>query len=208
MRKDVILTRPIRSSFLGVSQDAKSILQTLFVTSKPYSDRLKRLLLVNQPDCLDESNQLYKEYIDSKSLGDLINQGYIRLKPKMERGQHEEIKTYIIVSFDNFSSSANPEFRDFTLNFDIICYNDNWCLNDFKIRPIQVCGYCDGILGSVSDKNKISRSQHIRLSGIGEYNFLGCNQAILNEDLGMYTLSYRAVHFTEDNQTIGEITNA
>ena len=57
MRKDVILTRPIRSSFLGVSQDAKSILQTLFVTSKPYSDRLKRLLLVNQPDCLDESNQ-------------------------------------------------------------------------------------------------------------------------------------------------------
>jgi len=39
---------------------------------------------------------------------------------------------------------------------------------------------------------------NIKLSGMGEYAFLGCNLAVLNEDISMYTLSYRAIHFTED----------
>jgi len=38
----------------------------------------------------------------------------------------------------------------------------------------------------------------IQLSGMGEYRFLGCNLTVLNEDISMYTLSYYAVHFTED----------
>ena len=46
---------------------------------------LKRLLIVNNPDCLDSTNSDYKTLIDSKSLGDLINEGYIRLNPKIER---------------------------------------------------------------------------------------------------------------------------
>ena len=35
---------------------------------------------------------------------------------------------------------------------------------------------------------------------MGEYAFLGCDLAVLNEDISMYTLSYRAIHFTEDKQ--------
>ena len=33
-----------------------------------------------------------------------------------------------------------------------------------------------------------------------EYAFLGCNLAVLTEDISMYTLSYRAINFTEDKQ--------
>ena len=46
MRKDLIATQPIYSSFLSVEKDTEQILKTLFVTTKPYSDLLKRLLVL------------------------------------------------------------------------------------------------------------------------------------------------------------------
>lgn len=201
MRKDLVKTQPLRSSFLSCSLDIQKILETLFVTSHPYSDVLKRLLIINKPDCLDMSNQEYQDEIDSYSVGRLIDQGYIRLNPKIPRGEHEEIKSYILVSFDNFEPSKNPEFRNCTINFDVICYMDAWCLDDYKTRPLEICGYIDGILNSLSDKNKnigYSIGDNIKLSGFGRYIFLGCNLSVLNEDISMYTISYRGLHFTED----------
>jgi hypothetical protein len=73
MRKDLIKIQPLRSSFLSCEKDTETILKTLFVDSKPYSDVLKRLLIVNNPDCLDMENQDYKKIIDSKSLGQMID---------------------------------------------------------------------------------------------------------------------------------------
>ena len=48
MRADVITTKPIYSSFLSCDKDTEKILKTLFVSSRPYSDRLKRLLIINE----------------------------------------------------------------------------------------------------------------------------------------------------------------
>ncbi len=202
MRKDLVKIQPLRSSFLSCEKDTETILKTLFVDSKPYSDILKRLLIINNPDCLDLQNEDYKKMIDSISLGEMVDdQGYIRLNPKIARGTHENIKAYIIISFDNFSPSRrNPEFRDCTVNFDIICYMDEWCLDNYQVRPLKICGYIDGILNSLTDKNKMAKSlgNNIHMSGFGAYKFLGCNLAVLNEDISMYTLSYRALHFTQD----------
>jgi hypothetical protein len=93
---------------------------------------------------------------------------------------------------------------DCTVNFDIICYNDEWDLDIFRERPIVIAGYIDGILNSISNQYKSLQTRpagnNIKLSGMGEYAFLGCNLAVLNEDISMYTLSYRAIHFTEDKQ--------
>jgi len=188
-----------------VKKDTETILKTLFVDTKPYSDMLKRLLIINNPDCLDTDNEDYQKMIDSKSLGKMIEEGYIRLNPKIAREEHENIRSYILISFDNFSPSKNPEFRDCTINFDVICYMDEWCLDDYKIRPIKICGYIDGILNTMTDKNKKinnSMGNNIKMSGFGEYVFLGCNEAILNEDISMYSLSYRAIHFTEDKEQL------
>lgn len=202
MRKDLVKIQPLRSSFLSCEKDTETILKTLFVDSKPYSDILKRLLIINNPDCLDLQNEDYKKMIDSISLGEMVDdQGYIRLNPKIARGTHENIKAYILISFDNFSPSRrNPEFRDCTVNFDIICYMDEWCLDNYQVRPLKICGYIDGILNSLTDKNKMAKSlgNNIHMSGFGAYKFLGCNLAVLNEDISMYTLSYRALHFTQD----------
>ena len=211
MRKDLITTKPIYSSFFSCDKDIKAILKTLFITSKPYSDMLKRLLIINNKDCLDLRNQKYQQVIDSMDLAVLLQKGYIRLNPKISRGTHEEIKSYILISLDGFTQNPrNPEYRDYNINFDIVCYSDAWTLQDYKVRPLMICGYIDGILNSLTEKNQqIQKSlkPQIKLSGIGQYNFLGCNEVVLNEDLSMYTLSYFGSHFTEDFNKIGEVSN-
>jgi hypothetical protein len=72
----------------------------------------------------------------------------------------------------------------------------------------MICGYIDGILNSLTQSNRQLEKSHnsnIKLTGIGEYKLLGCDYNILNEDLGMYTISYHGTHFTEDIQKIGVI---
>lgn len=211
MRVDVTKIRPIHSSFFSCGKDTETILKELFVKSGTYSDRLKRLLIVNNPDCLDMSNQKYQKLIDSKSLSILRKQGYIRTNPKIARKEFEEIKSFILLTYDNFSSNAvDPKYMDCTLNFDIICYDDEWDLDNFQIRPIVIAGYIDGILNSISNDNKIAwqnrgTSSNVKLSGMGEYYFLGLNLVVLNQDISMYTLSYRALHFTEDKEKMGSL---
>lgn len=205
MRYDVRSMKPIYSSFLSCEKDMEKIVKLLFVNSKPYSDKLKRLLIINNPDCLDENNQRYQALIDSKPLSVMRKEGYIRLNPKIARKQFQNIKSYILVTFDNFSPNrVDPKFMDCTVNFDIICYDDQWDLDGFRERPLVIAGYIDGILNSISNEYKNPQKKpvgnNIKLSGMGEYNFLGCNLAVLNEDISMYTLSYRAVHFTEDKK--------
>ena len=210
MRADVIKMRPIHSSFFSCAQDTETILKQLFVKSNPYSDRLKRLLVVNKPDCLNQNNQDYQKLIDSKPLSVLRSEGYVRTNPKIARKEFENIKSFILLTYDNFSSNAvDPKFMDCTVNFDIICYDDEWDLDNFQIRPIVIAGYIDGILNSISNDNRIAwqnrGNTNIKLSGMGEYYFLGLNLVVLNEDISMYTLSYRALHFTEDKQKKGNL---
>ena len=139
MRSDVRMLKPIYSSFLSCEKDTEQIVKILFVKSKPYSDKLKRLLIINNPDCLDEGNEDYQKLIDSKPLSVLRKEGYVRLNPKIARTQFEQIKSYILITFDNFSSNrVDPKFMDCTVNFDIICYDDEWDLEGFRTRPLII----------------------------------------------------------------------
>lgn len=209
MRKDLISFKPVYSSLLSCDKDVEKILKTLFISSRPYSDILKRLLIINNKDCLDTTKTEYQQIIDRYSLGTLMEKGYIRLSPKIMRGTHEEIKSYIIVSLNNFRPNlTSSHYIDYNIDFDIICYNDAWVLDDYKVRPLMICGYIDGILNSLTQENKKMEKTHqsqIKLSGIGEYQFLGCDYNVLNEDLSMYTISYHGTHFVEDIKHIGQI---
>jgi hypothetical protein len=193
MRKD--LTKPdIRSSFLSCEKDTETILHRLFIESRPYSDILKKLLIVNTKDCLTAEGakaSAMQKAIDSKNLKALIDEQYIRLSPKIRLGEHEEVKAYILISFVNFTPNANnPEYRDCTVTFDIVCHTDYWNLDNYQQRPLKIVGYIDGILNET------------KLSGIGNFHFMGCNQLILNEDLSGYTLMYRAVHDVDGDDKI------
>lgn len=189
MRKD--LAKPvIKSSFLSCEKDTETILRKLFVESRPHSDILKKLLIINTKDCLT-NNPNYQKKIDSMNLSDLRKEQYIRLEPKIKFLEHEEVKSYILISFDNFTPNENnPEYRDCTVSFDVICHTDYWDIGNYQLRPIKIVGYIDGILNNA------------KLSGIGTFNFAGCNELILDENLSGYTLMYRAIHDVDGDDKI------
>ena len=126
MRRDIRSTVPLDSTFLFFEKDVETILRALFVQSYPHSEKLKRLLVLNTSDCLDnEESEVYKEILKETNLKTLIDDGYIRLSPKIRMYEHEEVRSYIMISSDNFfPNGRNPHFRDYTITFDIICHID------------------------------------------------------------------------------------
>lgn len=179
---------PIQSSFLSCEKDTELILNRLFVDGKQYSRWLKRLLIINNKDCLDKNITKYDDIVDKFSVADLFNKQYIRTTPRLELNEHEDVQSYILLNFDNFTTnSKNNQYKDCIINFDIICHTKQWDLNDLRVRPLMIVGYIDGILNLG------------KLSGVGETVFLGCNELILDQNLAGYTLSYQVVHFSEDD---------
>ena len=121
------------------------------------------------------------------TLSKICSEGYIRLTPKIIMPEHEEVKSYILLSFDNFSpNGTNPEFRDCTISFDIICHTDYWELGDYQLRPQKIAGYIDGILNNT------------KLTGIGIINFNSAKQLLLSEEFSGLMLDYIAVHGSDD----------
>ncbi len=187
---------PIQSSFLSCEKDTELILNKLFMESRQYSEWLKRLLIINTKDCLNPKIKRYDEIVNSYTVKDLIDKQYIRLTPRLEFNEHEDVQSYILLSYDNFTTNGkNEQFRDCMINFDIICHTKQWDLENFRVRPLMIAGYIDGILNLG------------KLSGVGETYFLGCNELILDQNLAGYTVSYQVVHFSEDDAKLEELEN-
>lgn len=182
-----ILKKNFKSTFESCSKDQESILRKLFVESRPYSDKLKKLLIINTPDCLDQTQIQYQEIIDKYTIKDMKDEQYIKTVPKLSFGEHEEVKSYIILEFDDFVPSDNPKYRNCTISFTIISQLDYWELDDYELRPWKIAGYIDGILDGE------------KLSGIGTLNFMGASQVVLNEYLGGVVLRYSATHSDADD---------
>lgn len=195
MQRNALL-EPIQSSFLSCEKDTEIILNKLFAESGNYSNWLKRLLIINTPDCLDSKITKYDDIVRRYSVQDLYNKSYIRTTPRLEFNEHEDVQSYILLSFDNFTTnSANNRFRDCMVNFDIICHIKQWQMEGFRIRPLMIAGYIDGILNMS------------KLSGVGQFIFLGAQELILDANLAGYTVSYQAVHFTEDDAKLEELSS-
>lgn len=170
-----------KSSFLSVDKDYGIIFKWMMK-----NERFKKLLYYSTPDCLDRPN-----LNDDQSIG-LFNK-QIKIVPKLS--VDGTVLTYVIVSFDNFTPSGNPEFRDNIITFDIICHFDQWKLKDFELRPYKIAAEIDTMFN-----NK-------HLSGIGLLQFVGANQIILTDEFAGLTLMYSAVHRDDDtkNAPVGKI---
>lgn len=174
-------------SFLSCEKDTELIVRKLFFESGEISDMLKRLLVITAKDCLDESNTEYQKIVDSVSISKLWEGHYISNVPKLRMYENEELQSYIIIGFDNFSLNINnPQYRDNTISFDVICPTDCWDIGDYKLRPLKIVGCIDKILN-----NK-------KLTGIGTVQFLSCNELILDENFSGYTLTYSVIHGGDD----------
>lgn len=186
MRRDTIKIPPLKTSFLSCEKDAELIVKHLFVSNQPYGDELKRLLLINTKDCLDKSNQDYDKIVKNTSIKELIAEKYFTLTPRLQLKEHEEVKSYIILTFDHFEETSNPEFRDFIVSFDILCNLDCWELEDFQVRPIKIAGIIDGILNGA------------KLTGIGELQFINCARLALGNSMSGYSINFLATHGYDD----------
>jgi hypothetical protein len=175
-----------KSSFYSCEKDAMTIINRLFNTFPTLGKELKRLLVVNTRDALDNPNNKYGEDMDKISVKDLINENYITLVPKVIMEEHEKVKSYIIITFDNFVASSNPEYRDCHISFDILCHTDHWDLGDLRTRPLKIAGIIDGALNES------------KLSGIGELQFIGLTELVLSDKLSGYSLIYKATHGNDD----------
>ena len=175
-----ILKKNFSSTFTSISTDQETIWRKLLVESKPYSDKLKKLLIINTPNCLDPTQEQFQRKINQYTIKDMIDNQYIKVIPKLSFGEHEEVKSYVLLEFDDFTPTSNPQYRDCVISFSIICHLDYWDMDDYKLRPWEIAGYIDGILNGE------------KLSGIGTLQFLGASQLVLNEYLGGVLLRYIA----------------
>ena len=165
---------PPKSSFLSVEKDLGIIIDNMLK-----NERLKRLLHYTSPDALERPN-----ISEDESLA-LIGKN-IKIIPKLY--VDKSVLNYIIVSFDNFTETNNPEFRDNVVEFDLICHFDQWQMRDFALRPYKIAAEIDTIFD-----NK-------KLTGLGRLEFLGASQMVLTDEFAGLCLMYRAVHGEEDKK--------
>lgn len=182
-----MLQKNFKSTFMSCAKDQETIWRRLLVESKPYSDKLKKLLIINTPKCLDSTQVQYQQKINEYTVKRMKDEQYIKSIPKLSFGEHEEVKSYILLEFDDFTPSDNPEYRNCVISFTIISQLDYWELDDYELRPWLIAGYIDGILNET------------KLSGIGTLQFMGASQVVLNEYLGGVILRYIATHSDADD---------
>lgn len=167
---------PPKSSFLSLNKDMKILVNKILS-----NQRLKKLLYYQVKDPLSKPNLTEEESLS------LFGQ-QIKMVPKLY--VDKDLLTYMIISFDNFVESSNPQFRDNIIEFDIICHFDSWQLNDFDLRPYRIAAELDSML----DKQK--------LTGIGLLEFVGASQIVLNSEFAGLCLMYRAYHGGEDKKNM------
>lgn len=191
--KSRMLASDFDVSFLSMEKDKEAIIRKLFVESRPYSDYLKRLLIVNTKDCLDTTKHQYQTEIDKLSVSDLKEQGYLCFSPMLPFEEFETSKSYLYMAFrDVAPSSYNPQFVNTSLEIMCISNMKNWELNDYAVRPWKMAGYVNGILNNS------------RLSGIGTLQFGGASEFTWDENFGGVLLTYVGTHSTDDEEKISK----
>jgi len=101
---------PPKSSFLSINKDMRLLVDKILS-----NDRLCKMLFYTTKDALD------KEKITDEEKIALFKKN-IKIVPKMY--VDKEVLNYIWIKFDNFYTSENPEFRNNTVEFDIVCHFD------------------------------------------------------------------------------------
>ena len=163
-----------KSSFLSVEKDTGIIVNEILK-----NNRLKKLLYYTTSDAMEKPNLTEDESLSLLGTN-------IKIVPKLY--VDGSVLNYILINFDNFTPSENPEFRDNTIQFDIICHFDQWNLRDYALRPYKIAGEIDSMFNLK------------KLTGIGYLEFVGATQIVLTDEFAGLCLMYRTVHGGEDEK--------
>ena len=163
-----------KSSFLSMEKDTGIIINEILK-----NNRLKKLLYYTTSDAMEKPNLTEDESLS-------LLRTNIQIVPKLY--VDGSVLNYILINFDNFTPSENPEFRDNTIQFDIICHFDQWNLKDYALRPYKIAGEIDSMFNLK------------KLTGIGYLEFMGATQIVLTDEFAGLCLMYRTVHGGEDEK--------
>ena len=163
-----------KSSFLSMEKDTGIIVNEILK-----NNRLKKLLYYTTSDAMEKPN-----LTEDQSLSLLGTN--IKIVPKLY--VDGSVLNYILINFDNFIPSENLEFRDNTIQFDIVCHFDQWNLRDYALRPYKIAGEIDSMFNLK------------KLTGIGYLEFVGATQIVLTDEFAGLCLMYRTVHGGEDEK--------
>lgn len=156
-------------NFATVGQNAYLILEKM-----SNNQRLCRLLEYSA------RNPFSDEYKDLDGL-DLINKRFY-IVPKIANEDAEK-KSSVVVQFDNFMNSSNPEFKVTTIRFDVVCPYGVWLLDDASLRPYLIMNEIDSMFNGA------------KIANIGTLQFSSANIFNIDADLGGYTMTYRINEF-------------
>ena len=163
-----------KSSFLSMEKDTGIIINEILK-----NNRLKKLLYYTTSDAMERPNLTEDESLSLLGTN-------IKIVPKLY--VDGSVLNYVLINFDNFTPSENPEFRDNTIQFDIICHFDQWNLRDYALRPYKIAGEIDSMFNLK------------KLTGIGYLEFVGATQIVLTDEFAGLCLMYRTVHGGEDEK--------
>lgn len=163
-----------KSSFLSMEKDTGIIINEMLK-----NNRLKKLLYYTTSDAMEKPNLTEDESLSLLGTN-------IKIVPKLY--VDGSVLNYVLINFDNFTPSENPEFRDNTIQFDIICHFDQWNLKDYALRPYKIAGEIDSMFNLK------------KLTGIGYLEFMGATQIVLTDEFAGLCLMYRTVHGGEDEK--------
>lgn len=162
------------SSFLSVEKDLDIIVSKIC-----QNQRLLKLLYYNVP------NALAQPALSDDQLGEVIKNN-IKLVPKTY--VEDEYRNYLIIKFDNFLTGLNPEFRNNTIEFDILCNYENWQLDGYALRPIKIMAEIDSMFNGA------------RLTGAGLTEFGGATDIIATDQMAGYCIFFNVIHGGEDEK--------
>lgn len=158
-----------KSGFLAVEKDLSLIINRIMK-----NERLKKLIYYSVPNALEQPQVPQEEAL--KMLGTQI-----KIVPKVYIDKPEFC--YVLVSCSSFIENfANPEFRDNTIVFTILCHFDQWNLGNFKLRPYAIASELDSMFNNE------------RLTGIGTIQFVQANEINENDEFGGFEIIYKTIH--------------
>ena len=164
-----------KSSFLSIEKDMGIIVDRICD-----NERLKRLLYYTTPDAMEKPN------LTDDQMYELFKKN-IRIVPKLK--VDNSVLNYLVIKFDNFiTNPTNPQFRDNTIEFDIICHYDQWRLKDYQLRPYRIAAELDSMLNDT------------HLSALGKLEFSTTGTINMGDEYAGVCLLYRAVHGEEDKK--------
>ena len=188
IRQSSALVNRSQSSFFSYEKNMEIIIKKLFVDNPVYGDAIKRLLIINNADCLTSNNAKYNELVKQYSVKRLKDEGYIRIVPRLDLKEHESIKSYIVINMDDFVPSSNNEYRNCTITFFVFIEYEHSEMDDYGYRPVRIAGYIDGIMNNA------------KLANIGKLQFIGSQNVPLNEYWGGIMLMYLATYGEEEDK--------